>query len=61
MPCAQQCEVPAGVRLAWVPPTDKAFSDVARCPNDNCDRTFLVLANGQSVDNAPNSSEVPRA
>lgn len=61
MPCAQQCEVPVGVRLAWVPPTDKAFSDVVRCPNDGCDRTFPVLTDAHNVDNAPNSTESDRA
>jgi hypothetical protein len=48
MQCVEQCAVPEGVVIALVPATDKAFSDVVRCPNDGCGETFLVLSNWET-------------
>lgn len=47
IPCAQQCEVPKGARLAEVPRPRHAWGDVANCPNDGCERSFVVVANNQ--------------
>lgn len=42
IPCPQNCDVPAGVTLAPVPRPRHAWGDVVACPNDDCDRAFLV-------------------
>lgn len=42
--CPQECEVPAGAVFAEVPRPRHAWGDVLCCPNDGCERTFLVLA-----------------
>lgn len=31
-----------GMDLAEMPPSRHAWSDIIRCPNDGCGRTFLV-------------------
>lgn len=49
MDCDQACEVPEGVRVAWVPPPRHNWGDVVRCPNDGCGRAFLVLADGRDA------------
>ena len=47
IPCKLRCEVPPNVRET--PPARHAWGDVLRCPNDDCDRTFLVLPEEQGV------------
>lgn len=32
-----------GAKLAEMPPSRHAWSDIVRCPNDGCGREFLVL------------------
>lgn len=48
--CDQQCEIPPGVTLAETPPSRHAWSDVVRCPNDGCGKTFLVVSRDQTGD-----------
>jgi len=43
MDCENECQVPARVRLVWVPPPRHAWDDVLHCPYANCDRAFLVV------------------
>lgn len=50
MDCAERCEVPAGVRILESPPSRHAWSDVVRCPNDGCEKTFLVIRNERPHD-----------
>lgn len=40
--CDQECEVPDGVDLREVPRPRHAWGDVVACPNDGCERAFLV-------------------
>lgn len=40
--CALSCKIPPGVKVVETPPTRYAWSDVAHCPNEGCERTFLV-------------------
>ncbi|MFB6776531.1 hypothetical protein ACFCX0_03660 [Streptomyces sp. NPDC056352] len=40
--CEQQCEIPAGVRLAEVPRPRHDWGDVFQCPNEGCGRSFLA-------------------
>ncbi|MDH6489602.1 hypothetical protein [Streptomyces sp. SAI-127] len=40
--CPQRCEIPPGITLTEVPEPRHAWSDVHRCPNDGCGRTFLA-------------------
>ncbi|MEU0950480.1 hypothetical protein ABZ379_48855 [Streptomyces canus] len=40
--CPQRCQIPPGVTLTEVPTPRHAWSDVHRCPNDGCGRTFLA-------------------
>jgi hypothetical protein len=44
--CEQQCEIPEGVVLVETPPSRHDWSDVVRCPNEGCERTFLVVDSG---------------
>jgi hypothetical protein len=48
--CEQQCRIPEDVHLTPVPPPRHAWNDVIRCPNDGCERCFLVssLTGGSS-------------
>lgn len=41
--CAEQCEIPDGVELREVPRPRHAWGDVLNCPNDGCERSFLVV------------------
>jgi hypothetical protein len=41
--CAQQCDIPDGVTMREMPPSRHAWSDIVRCPNDDCGRTFMVI------------------
>lgn len=43
LPCPLKCDVPEGVTLAEVPPSRHDWSDVIRCPNEGCDRTWFVV------------------
>lgn len=40
--CELQCEVPAGVTMAEVPPPRHDWGDVLFCPNGDCGRCFLI-------------------
>jgi hypothetical protein len=40
--CPQHCEIPGGVELSEVPRPRHAWGDVLNCPNDGCERSFLV-------------------
>lgn len=44
--CEQKCPIPDGVQLRETPPSRHDWSDVVRCPNGGCERTFLVVARG---------------
>ncbi|MFG1794218.1 hypothetical protein [Nocardia sp. NPDC049149] len=41
--CAEKCEIPDGVQLRDMPPTRHAWSDIVRCPNEGCERFFMVV------------------
>lgn len=49
--CPEQCDVPDGVTLREVPRPRHAWGDVFNCPNDDCDRSFMVT--GQPAGPAP--------
>lgn len=40
--CPEQCDIPDGVTLVEVPRPRHAWSDVLHCPNDGCQRSFMV-------------------
>jgi hypothetical protein len=40
--CAQQCDIPDGVQLTEVPRPRHAWSDILNCPNEGCERSFMV-------------------
>lgn len=40
--CPQQCGIPEGVSLHEVPAPRHRWADVVICPNDGCERAFLV-------------------
>lgn len=40
--CDEKCEIPEGYRLVEVPRPRHAWTDVARCPNEGCERAFLI-------------------
>lgn len=40
--CPEQCEIPDGADLVEVPRPRHAWSDVLNCPNDGCERSFMV-------------------
>lgn len=47
--CPEKCNVPAGARLAMVPKPRHAWSDVFGCPNDGCERWWLISAAAPAV------------
>lgn len=57
MDCPENCTVPDGVTIAWVPAPRHNWADVARCPNDGCERAFLVLTTA-SADPSPVAGQV---
>lgn len=42
IPCEQDCTVPEGVALVQVPRPRHAWGDVFNCPNDGCNRSFML-------------------
>ncbi|MGW3321102.1 hypothetical protein [Streptomyces virginiae] len=40
--CPQQCEIPEGADLREVPRPRHNWNDVINCPNDGCEKSFLV-------------------
>lgn len=40
--CPEACDVPEGVEMALVSVPRHAWSDVLVCPNEGCERAFLV-------------------
>jgi hypothetical protein len=40
--CPEQCEIPDGADLVEVPRPRQAWGDVLNCPNDGCEKSFLV-------------------
>lgn len=40
--CPLKCRVPEGWTVTEMPPSRHAWSDIIRCPNDDCDRTLLA-------------------
>lgn len=40
--CPEQCEIPEGVNLVEVPRPRHAWGDVFNCPNDGCERSFMI-------------------
>jgi hypothetical protein len=46
--CDQKCEIPKGVTLKEVPRPRHDWGDVVACPNEGCERAFLVVKEGPS-------------
>ena len=41
--CLNACDVPEGFEMVETPRPRHAWVDVVRCPNDRCDRAFLIV------------------
>lgn len=41
--CEEKCEVPPGAVLSLVPVPRHDWGDVLVCPNDGCERAFMVI------------------
>ena len=41
--CPEQCEVPAGYSLSMVPVPRHNWGDVVVCPQDGCERAWLIV------------------
>lgn len=40
--CPRECDVPPGAEMSMVPRPRHAWSDVINCPNEDCERSFLL-------------------
>ena len=41
--CDLKCDIPAGVVVSEIPRPRHAWSDVIACPNEPCERAFLIV------------------
>lgn len=47
--CPEKCDVPDGVTIGMVPVPRHNWGDVVVCPNDGCERAFIVTTAAAAV------------
>ena len=48
--CPMHCDVPEGVEMTETPPPRHNWGDMLHCPNEGCERHFLVTKDPRKPD-----------